>query len=446
VKEKNVSSRKDIIEKVRAAGVVGAGGAGFPTHVKLSASADTVIANGAECEPLICSDRQLLLREPEKVITGLEAAMTAVGAKRGVIAVKSKHKELIGTLGSLISNKKELELFLLEDFYPAGDEHVLVYEVTRRVVPMGGIPINKGVLVDNVYTLKAVSDALEGKSFTHRYVTVTGEVNEPKVAFVPIGMTIKETIDIVGGGIRGSGNKVIIGGPMMGVIEEDLQKPVLKTTNAVLVLPENCRTVELKSTSLGAVVKRSRSACCQCSYCTDMCPRFLLGNDLNPHKIMRVLPYIQGELNTDLVYSAALCSECNLCGYYTCSMGLSPNSINVMLKNLVKTDLGKMKMSEVNEYRDDRKVPVKRLMGRMGLQRYESSLEFDEKEIRPERITLPLKQHIGESCVPVVEKNDKIKAGAVVARITEGRLGADLHTPFAGTILDTKEQIVIDCR
>ena len=441
-----MSSGKDMIEKVRAAGVVGAGGAGFPTHVKLSASADTVIANGAECEPLIDSDRQLLKREPEKVIRGLEAAMTAVGANRGVIALKAKHKDLVRTLGDLISDKKKLELFLLGDFYPAGDEHVLVYEVTKRVVPMGGIPINKGVLVDNVYTLKAVSDALDGKSFTYRYVTVAGEVNEPKVALVPIGMAIEETIDKAAGGIRGTGRKVIVGGPMMGRMEEDLQKPVLKTTNAILVLPGDSRTVELKSTSLKAVVRRSRSACCQCSYCTDMCPRFLLGHDLSPHKIMRVLPYIQGELDTGLVYSAALCSECNLCGYYTCSMGLSPNSINVMLKGLVKTDLAKMKMSEVNEYRDDRKVPVKRLTARMGLQGYEADLEFDDRQIMTERLTLPLKQHIGEPCVPVVEKNDRVKAGQVVARAAEGRLGADLHTPFAGTVLDARDPIVIDCR
>ena len=109
-------------------------------------------------------------------------------------------------------------------------------------------------------------------------------------------------------------------------------------------------------------------------------------------------------------------------------------------------DLSKMKMSEVNEYRDDRKVPVKRLTARMGLQKYESSLSFDKMDVRPKRIILPLKQHIGEPCVPVVKPNDRIKAGDVVARVTENRLGADLHSPFAGTVLDTEGRIIIDCR
>lgn len=448
--EGKVQDKLNICDLVTKAGVVGAGGAGFPTHVKLSSKAEIVIANGAECEPLLESDRHLMLREPQKVIEGLKAAVESVEATKGVIAVKGKHWDIIDTLTPLVEKEKGLEIFLLENFYPAGDEHVLVNEVTGRVVPMGGIPLDTGVVVDNVYTLALVSEASEDKPFTHRYVTVTGEVQRPGVARLPIGMTIKEAIEKVGGGTTTPNYRVVIGGPMMGKIEDDLEKPVLKTTGGILVLPQDSKLTALKTSSLTLSIKRARSVCCQCNFCTQMCPRFLLGHRLKPHEIMRTIPLMDGNINAESIYSAALCSECGLCGYFSCIMGLSPNAVNgflkgVLAKNKVKPDFKGMVPAGVDTLRQGRKVPANRLVRRLGLTKYDRHLPFIEKEFRASRLVIPLKQHIGAASLPVVKPGDIVKAGNLLARIPDKGLGANIHCPLDGVIKEVSENIVIDC-
>ncbi|NJD02057.1 MAG: electron transport complex protein RnfC [Ruminiclostridium sp.] len=332
---KKAGDKIEICDLIRQAGIVGAGGAGFPAHVKLSGKADVVIANGVECEPLLETDRHLLLREADRVIIGLKASMKAVGAESGVIAVKRKHSDIIRLLEGLLQNTDKIKIFELDNFYPAGDEHVLLYETTGRVVPMGGIPLNVGAVVSNVHTLALIADSLEGKSFTHRYVTVTGEVNRPAVAKVPIGISIRDAIEGIAGGACSDRFSVIVGGPAMGKLENDLDKPVVKTTGGIIVLPGNHKLVEMKTQSLETAFKRARSVCCQCNFCTEMCPRFLLGHKLQPHKMMRLLPVTDGNIDHGSVYSAALCSECGLCGYYSCTMGLSPNLVNGFLKDVM---------------------------------------------------------------------------------------------------------------
>ena len=163
----------DIVEKVKAAGVVGAGGAGFPTHVKLSATVDTVIANGAECEPLLHADQHLMARYPEVIVRGLRLAMQATGAERGIVALKAEYEEATAALQRALDGNDKVSLHLLGNFYPSGDEFVLVYDVLARVVPEGGIPLEVGVVVNNVGTLFNVARAAEDISVTHRYLTVT---------------------------------------------------------------------------------------------------------------------------------------------------------------------------------------------------------------------------------------------------------------------------------
>ncbi len=448
-KEKTMD-KTNIIDMIRNAGVVGAGGAGFPTHVKLSAKADFVIANCAECEPLLESDRHLLLREPRKVIEGLKVAVETVGAAKGIIAVKEKHKDIIEILTPLIAKESNLELFLLGNFYPAGDEHVLVYEVTGRVVPMGGIPLHAGVVVNNAYTLAMVCDAVCGKSFTHRYVTVTGVVRTPCVARLPIGMSIREAIEKAGGGITVNSFRAIIGGPMMGKIEEDLEKPLLKTTGGIIVLPQNSKLIELKTSSLEASFRRIRSTCCQCSFCTDMCPRSLLGHKLSPHKIMRAVPFSSTDINAESIYNSSLCSECGLCGYFSCTMGLKPNMINgflkgVMAKNKIRPDFKGVKPYDVNPFREDRKVPTERLTARLGLSQYDRHLPFKDGEIDAQILVIPLKQHTGAPSIPVVNTGDRVNAGGLLAEIPDGSLGANIHCPRDGIVKEVSERIVVDC-
>lgn len=448
-KNKQKQLQQNICEQVMTAGIIGAGGAGFPTHIKLNTQADIVIANGAECEPLLESDRHLLLREPQKVIEGLKAAVQAVGASKGILAVKGKHTDIIRILEPLISNEEGIELHLLDNFYPAGDEHVLVYEVTGRLVPMGGIPIHAGVVVNNVYTLAMISDAMKGRSFTHRYITVAGEVNRPCVANLPVGMPISEAIEKAGLGFKVQSFDVVIGGPMMGKIEDDLAKPITKTTSGIIVIPSDSKLSAFKRIGMPVAARRVKSVCCQCSFCTEMCPRFLLGHRLKPHEIIRTLPSTNDSIDLDGLYSSALCCECGLCGFYACTMGLAPNNVNaflkgIMAKNSIKPDFKGLKASGPNPFREDRKVPTSRLIVRLGLEKYNKHLPFVEEEFDVRKLVIPLKQHIGAPSMPVVKTGDRVKAGSLLAAIPENSPGAFIHSPVDGIIGEINDNIIVN--
>jgi Predicted NADH:ubiquinone oxidoreductase, subunit RnfC len=449
VKRNITSAAGNVPEMVKSAGVVGAGGAGFPTHVKLAGKAEIVVVNGAECEPILETDRHLMLREAEKVVTGLGLVMSSVGATKGIIAVKRKHKDIAGILRVLLKNTEAIEMFELDNFYPAGDEHVLVYETTGRVVPMGGIPLDVGVVVSNVYTLSLVSDSMEGKNFTHRYVTVAGEVNRPAVARLPIGISIREAIEKVAGGTTITKYNVVTGGPMMGKLEDNLDKPVTKTTGGIIVLPEDHRIVQTKKASIKAAVRRSKSVCCQCSFCTEMCPRFLLGHNLKPHKLIRLMPGIEGSIDMDSIYMASLCSECGLCSFFSCTMGLSPSKVNSFFKGIlaqsrVRPDFKAMAVNKVDEFRQYRKVSTSKLIGRLDLTGYDFHLPFIEEDIRPKTVTIPLKQHIGAPCVPVVKNGDRVAAGDLLGKVQEGSLGANIHSSIDGKVKEIGENVVIE--
>ena len=260
---------QDVVASVRANGVVGAGGAGFPTHVKLAAKADTVIANGAECEPLLACDQTLMARQAGEVVAGLRLAMEATGAAQGIIALKAEYKEAVAALRSALQGAggdPALRLHFLEPVYPAGDEFVLVREVLGRSVPEGGIPPNVGVVVQNVATLANIAAAVRGKPVTHRWITVAGEVNEPRTVLAPVGTPIADLIERAGGlrGVAGNGGAtrtaslsaqgdlaVVTGGPMMGKIAWDVGQPVARTTSGVIVLKRKSAVVRQLTTPIG---------------------------------------------------------------------------------------------------------------------------------------------------------------------------------------------------
>ena len=181
----------DYIQRIKEIGVVGAGGAGFPTHVKLNSKAEIVIINGAECEPLLRVDQQLMEFYPQDVIDGLKVAMAQTGASRGVIGVKAKYKNAIANLTELIKTESSIEIKVVGDYYPAGDEQQLVYEVIHKVVPLMGIPLDVGAVVINVLT--AINIARD-KPVTERVVTVTGAVAKPQTLIVPVGTSFRELI------------------------------------------------------------------------------------------------------------------------------------------------------------------------------------------------------------------------------------------------------------
>ena len=166
----------DIISKIREAGIVGEGGAGFPTHVKVNCKAECVIANGAECEPLLRVDQQIMQYFPDRVVDGVVKLMEQTGAPRGVIALKDHYHDAIAALNKVIADKPGVELHIMKSTYPAGDEQQIVYSVMKRVVPTGGLPLDVGAVVSNVSTLADISRAMEDQPVTEKYVTVTGAV------------------------------------------------------------------------------------------------------------------------------------------------------------------------------------------------------------------------------------------------------------------------------
>ena len=229
-----------IIEAVRKAGVVGAGGAGFPTHIKMAARAGCVICNAAECEPLLRADQQVLPHFVDEVVRGLKLVMESTGAGSGVIAIKAKHRDVVQTLTGHLPGDGKIAVVLLDDFYPAGDEHVLVHEVLGKTVPEGGIPPDAGVVVQNVQTLLNVTRAVDEEvPVTEKWVTINGAVKKPLTVNLPIGTPIREALQLAGGPPpdRSAGFGLIEGGPMMGKAVADLSAPITKATGGLIVLP-----------------------------------------------------------------------------------------------------------------------------------------------------------------------------------------------------------------
>ncbi|MGL6194991.1 MAG: proline reductase-associated electron transfer protein PrdC, partial [Thermoguttaceae bacterium] len=209
-------------DQIAVAGVVGAGGAGFPTHVKLSGKADTLVINAAECEPLLHKDKELILSRADELVDGVAAGMKLVNATKGVIGIKGKYKNVIDHLKPKLS--KGMEIVPLEDAYPAGDEFILVYETLHRVIPPGGIPLAVGAVVMNVETAINVANS-NSSPVVSKYVSVAGEVEHPCTVCVPIGAPLSACL-APAGKIKISDPCFVIGGVMMGKLETDLSKPV----------------------------------------------------------------------------------------------------------------------------------------------------------------------------------------------------------------------------
>ena len=311
----------NLAEKVRQAGVVGAGGGGFPTHVKLTAQAETVIANGAECEPLLHKDAVIMEESAAELVRGMQLAMEAVGAREGVIGIKAKKKHAVEAV-TTAAKGTNVRIQLLGDYYPAGDEYDLVYNVTGKLIPPGGIPINVGVVVNNVETFVNIAAAHDGQPLTHKMLTIAGAVKSPATMRVPLGTTFRECIAMPGG-LTTDDPVLVIGGLMMGQHTDDLDTPVTKTTTGVVILPRTHHVIERKLKPNQVQAKIGKSACDQCRYCTEYCPRFLLGYAVEPHQVMRSLAF-SGTGADYWNQWAAMCCSCGLCTLYACPEELFP--------------------------------------------------------------------------------------------------------------------------
>jgi Na+-translocating ferredoxin:NAD+ oxidoreductase RnfC subunit len=439
-------SKSEIVRRIYDAGVVGAGGAGFPTHIKAGVAAEVVIANGSECEPLVQSDRYVLEACPEEVAEGLAALMLATGASRGYLAVRESQVERLGAAAEALHRVKGAQLFAVVDSYPAGDEHLLVYEITGRLIPQGGIPPQVGVVVSNVNTLVGVSRALRGRPVTSRVVSVCGDVARPGIFEVPIGTPVGDLLQMTGNQADPGEKGILLSGVMMGEICEDQARPIDKRIGAVVVLPRDNQVIVRKSLPLETIIRRAASVCCQCTFCTELCPRHLLGHAISPHKIMRSVGW--SRVFTPDIAGALFCSGCGLCGVFVCPMLLSPDRISFMVRaEMAKRGIKLEPASRgtVEEVRPHRLVPHERILERTGVGAYDRELSF-AGGLEPGRVAIPLTQHTGVPARPVVKVGDMVGRGDLVAGVGEAETGANVHASIEGVVVDINHDIVIEKR
>lgn len=311
---------EDILHRIREAGLVGMGGATFPTHIKLAPpkgkEIDTVILNGCECEPYVTADHRLMLEAGKSILSGLNIIKKVLAPKQVYIAIEDNKKDAIRHIAALIEqgDYDGFQVAPLKSKYPMGAEKTLIDLILRREVPVGGLPLDVGVVVQNISTAKAVHDAvIEGKPLIERVVTVTGEVPHPQNLLVRFGVPIGRLIDHCGGMKKGA-NKVILGGPMMGITQFDLDFPVIKGTNSLLV-------------SRGITI--DERDCISCGKCIEVCP-------------MRLMPTLLAKNAKASKYDACKenyiddCFECGSCTYICPSNIPIVQYIKVAKKELMK--------------------------------------------------------------------------------------------------------------
>ncbi len=446
----------DIVTAVRDAGIVGAGGAGFPTHAKLTNKVDTFIANGAECEPILESDRHSMERNPELIVRGLELAMAEVGAERGFIAIKNKNTGAIAAIERVIADKPAISVAVLGNYYPAGDEMVLVRQVTGRVVPPGGIPFMCGVTVSNVITLMNIARAADGDPVTNRIVTVGGEVSSPVTVEVPVGTRVGDLIDYAGGPAVHP-YEVILGGPIMGPIGSP-DDVITKTIGGIIVLPADHTMIRLKRQPV-RVTKQKAKMCCTCQECTINCPRNALGHPISPAKITsyswhidEIIAKIESgnldEFTERMVFESILCCQCGICEQYACIFGLSPNKIFAMIKAAIirsgrKFDMSKMETHESPMF-EYRKVSALTYARKLGLEPYLGHTDFKALgSFVPKTVRISLRQHIGAPAKLLVKVGDLVKTGDCIGDIPEGKLSARIHASIDGLVSAVDENAIV---
>lgn len=438
---------KASISTIQACGVVGAGGAGFPTYVKLSAKADTVLLNAAECEPLLHKDKEVLKNFAPQVIEGLAVAMESVGAEKAIIGIKEKYADLIAQLKPLLP--KGISIQPLADVYPAGDEFILVYNVLGRIIPPGGIPLNVGAVVINVETAYNICRASATSApVVEKFVSVAGAVAEPMTLRVPLGVSLRECVQAAGGATVSDPNYVI-GGVMMGFLEADMDRPVDRTTGAVIVLASDHVVVRRRKQDWKSVQRVGRSACDQCSFCTELCPRYLLGHPVEPHRAMRALGFnLIGQAN---YVGSAFCCECNLCSMYSCPESLGPREVCGEFKRRLAKEGARwanppLSATRARLHLGNRQAPMRRLIARLDLRQFNNVGPLRGALLPASRVGIRLKQHVGVACAATVTAGQHVQVGQVVGQVppSEGKpnLGVPVHASISGVVTAIENGIV----
>ncbi len=434
---------KELQKIIQENGVVGAGGAGFPTYAKLTDKAEIILLNCAECEPLLKLHRQLLEKHAYEIMKAFYMIAETVGAEQAVIGIKESYVKTIDALRQHIEEFPKMRIHLLQEVYPMGDEVVMIYEATGRVVRPGGLPIEQGVAVFNVETVFNIYRAVEfHQPVEDKFISVVAEVSDPVTVRMPIGASLDEVV-AQAGKITCSDPVYFVGGPMMGRIGQGTD-PVTKTTNAILVLPKDHTIVTKKNRKSSIDLKRAASICCQCNTCTDLCPRHALGHPIDPARFMRAA---SNEDFQDLnpYINASFCSSCGVCEMYSCPQSLAPRTLLADMKaGLRKGGIRPPVVSAVpvRESREFRKVPEERLMARLGLTKYDKEAPLDEKFVPSRKVTILLSQHIGAPAHSIVSPGEQVKRGQMIAEPAQG-LSVGIHASIDGKVTEVTERHII---
>ncbi len=429
-------------DQLKRMGVVGAGGAGFPTYVKAASRVEFVLANGAECEPLLHKDAELMHHFPAEILAGMELMIEATGARKGLFGLKKKNRAALEAIEPA-ARARNIDLVLLGDFYPSGDEYELVYTATGRLIPPAGIPLQVGCVVNNVETLYNVHYAGQGVPVTRKFLSVSGAVRRPKSFWVPVGTPFRDLIELAGGATAPDFG-LFVSGIMMGRLSFDLDEPVTKTTAGLIVLPRDHYLVVRKSQPQQAMNRIGKSACDQCSYCTEFCPRYLLGYEVQPHKVMRTLGFtLSGKENWN--QWAELCCACGLCTLYACPEDLFPKEACDQAKADMRA-AGRRFVQQhpvrVHPMKEYRRVPLALLRKRLKVEEYESETPYEPVDWRPAKVRLLLSQHAGKPASPVVRPHDRVRRGDTVAAVDPKVLGADIHASIDGVVTVVSETYI----
>jgi Na+-translocating ferredoxin:NAD+ oxidoreductase RnfC subunit len=428
--------------KLKELGVVGAGGAGFPTYVKAEAQVETMIANGAECEPLVHKDLELMKRFPAEILSGMHLMMKATRSRQGKFGIKEKNAAAVEAIRAHLKSQA-IELVLLGDFYPSGDEYELVYIATGRLIPPAGIPLQIGCVVNNVETLYNVHLANKGLAVTDKFISVTGVVRQPKSFWIPLGTPFRDIIELAGGATVPEFG-IFVSGIMMGTLSFDLDEVVTKTTAGLILLPKDHYLVTRKSQPQQNMNRIGKSACDQCSYCTEFCPRYLLGYEVMPHKVMRTLGFtLSGADNFN--QWAQLCCACGLCTLYACPEDLFPKEACDQAKADLRAAAVKFAQQrdvQVHPMKEFRRVPLAMLRKRLKVEEYESDAPFEQLDFVPRKVRIKLSQHAGKPATPVVNRGEKVLKGALIGRLQASELGANIHSSIDGTIESVTDSFI----
>lgn len=294
--------RKDLLAVIQDAGIVGMGGAGFPTHVKLSPknpdSIDYIIVNGSECEPYLTSDYRRMLEEPEKVVTGLEIVLHMFPQASGIIAIEDNKPEAIRIMKEQTADHPKIQVNVMKTKYPEGAERQLIYANTGRYINSGMLPADAGCIVHNVDTVTAIYKAVvEGVPLIDRIITISGDdIVDPKNFKVLLGTCLQELIEAAGGYLDGEPEKIISGGPMMGKAMFSTEVPAVKGSSAVLCMKKD------------EVAACEPSNCIRCGRCVAVCP-----GRVNPTKLASLAEH--GKLDAFVEQDGMECCECGCCSY-----------------------------------------------------------------------------------------------------------------------------------